>query len=429
MTKAGSFRSLPPRRVASALTVMWLLASACGLTILASTATQAQSFSAIYAFTAPGGVLPNSGVTIRAGVLYGTTLCAQYPNNCGAGTVYQVSRVGSVWAHTAISLLSVAAENPQARVVFGPDNLLYGTAALGGPHSAGGVFTLMPVATICKTANCFWPENVLHQFTGSPDGDIPGNGDLVWDPMGNIYGTTEFGGTSDLGTVFQMTKSGNGWNEMPVYSFTGPDGLGPVGGVILDSDGNLFGTTAEGGLYGDGTVFELTYVDGIGWTETVLYSFQNQSDGWFPYAGLVKDSAGNLYGTTSDGGNEGGGTVFELSPMGNSWAFTLLYSFSGQQGHMCGPQASLTIDDSGNLYGTTMCDGTNSLGNVFKLTNTQNGWEYSSLYDFTDGPDGAEPFSNVTIDTDGTLYGTATIGGNSSCNPPYGCGTVWMIKP
>jgi uncharacterized repeat protein (TIGR03803 family) len=312
--------------------------------------------------------------------------------------------------------------------VFGPDNHLYGTTIFGG-QLAGIVFNLTPQRSICKTANCFWAENVLHQFTGSPDGAAPGYGDLVWDPAGNIYGTTADGGTSNLGTVYQLTKSGNNWTEAPIYSFTGLDGKQPLAGVILDNNGKLFGTTAYGGLYGSGTVFELTYVNGVGWTQTVLYNFQNLSDGQWPIAGLAMDSAGNLYGAASDAGSGGGGTVFELSPVGNAWAFTLLYSFYGQQGQTCGPQASLTLNDSGHLYGTTFCDGTNSFGNVFKLTNTQNGWEYTSLHDFTDGPDGAESISNVTIDTDGTLYGTTVYGGNSSCNAPYGCGTVWMIKP
>lgn len=166
-----------------------------------------------------------------------------------------------------------------------------------------------------------------------------------------------------------------------------------------------------------------------GWTETVLYNFQNLGDGTSPYAGLAEDGAGNLYGTATDGGTGGGGTVFELSRVGNTWMFALLYSFSGQQGQLCGSYAPVSIDNSGSLYGTTFCDGANSFGNVFKLTNTRNGWQYLSVHDFTDGPDGAEPISNVTIDTDGTLYGTAQYGGNSACNAPYGCGVVWMIKP
>ena len=392
----------------------------CLITLVASLgpAAYAQTFTAIHAFNGVSGALPEAGVTIRAGVLYGTTPCVSYPSNCDNGTVYEIIPVGSNWYFTPISILSENAAQPQARVVFGPDNHLYSASFAGGPQQHGSVFNLTPKPTICRTANCFWTENVLYLFKDSPDGASPGGGDLIWDPMGNIYGATFSGGTSNLGTVFQMTKSGDNWTEAPVYSFTGPDGAGPFAGVILDSNGNLFGTTQQGGLYGFGTVFELTYNINSGWTETVLYSFQNLSDGQLPIAGLVGDSAGNLYGATSDGGGGGGGALFELSPAGNSWAFTLLYSFTGQQGMYCGPRASLSMDNPGNLYGTTLCDGANNLGNVFKLTNTQNGWQYTSLHDFTGGSDGAEPGSNVTFDTNSNLYGTAGTGGNSSCNPP-----------
>ena len=389
----------------------------------------AQTFSVVHAFNAPIGVLPLSGVTIKAGVLYGTTLCLQYPSNCGAGTVYQLKSIGSNWYYTPISLFSAGGHGPTARVLFGPDNHLYGTTTYGGSQFDGIVFNLTPRATICATANCFWTEKVLYQFAGTPDGAYPASGDLIWDAMSNIYGTTAEGGASGLGTVFQMTKTGNNWTEAPIYSFTGPDGKAPLGGLILDSKGNLFGTTSAGGLYGYGTVFELTYNINSGWTESVLYSFQNLSDGQAPFAGLIMDSAGNLYGATSDSGSGGGGTVFELSPAGNSWLFTLIYSFTEPLEQNCGPSASLTMDNSGNLYGTTLCDGANSFGSVFELTNMQNGWEYISLHDFTGNSDGAYPFSNVTIDTDGTLYGTAQNGGNLTCNASVGCGTVWMIKP
>ena len=428
MANHTQFSDLRSRRVAGSLVLVWLVAIIGGPTILAGTAG-AQTFSVVHAFNAPNGVIPYSGVTIRAGILYGTTVCLRYPNNCGNGSVYQIAPVGPNWYYTPISLFSGGGETPQARVVFGPDNYLYGTTFGGGPQGQGAVFSLTPRPTICATANCFWTEKALHFFTGSPDGDGPGGGDLVWDQLGNIYGTTIYGGTSSLGTVYQMTKSGNDWTEAPIYSFAGPDGGEPGAGVILDGNGNLFGTTYQGGLYGFGTVFELTYNINSGWAETVLYNFQNLNDGQAPFAGLVSDSAGNLYGATSDGGSGGGGTVFELSPVGDTWTFTVIYSFSGEQGKHCGARASLTMDNSGSLYAATFCDGANSLGNVFKLTNTQNGWQYTSLHDFTGGTDGAEPFSNVTIDADGTLYGTAAYGGNSSCNPPVGCGTVWKITP
>jgi uncharacterized repeat protein (TIGR03803 family) len=342
--------------------------------------------------------------------------------------VFQISHMGSNWSYAPILIFSGQAGTvPVARVVFGPDNRLYGTTYGGGSQGWGTVFSLGPAATICKNAACSWVEKVIYEFQGSPDAGYPGLGDLVWDSMGNMYGSTRFGGTSDLGTVFQMKKSGNIWTEAPIYSFTGLDGIVPPGGVILDGNGNLYGTTGGGGAHNLGTIFELTYTSGVGWTETVLYNFQNLSDGQYPGAGLIRDSAGNFYGSTTDGGSGRGGTIFELSPVGDSWVFATLYSFSGNPG--CGPLGALALDISGNLYGSTLCDGSNRLGNIFKLTNTQNGWEYISLHDFTGGGDGARPISNVAIDIDGTLYGTAEFGGNDSCNPPTGCGTVWMIKP
>ena len=188
------------------------------------------------------------------------------------------------------------------------------------------------------------------------------------------------------GTVYELTPSGNGYTESVLYSFSGPDGASPYAGLVFDNKGNLFGTTYRGGSNDAGTVFELTYVPGVGWTEHVLYNFQNASDGEYPFGGLIFDSAGNLYGTTIDGGSGGGGTVFELSPSGDTWTFKLLYSFSGQGD--CGPGATLTMDGAGNLYGTTYCDGIYNNGSVFKLSNTQNGWVYTSLHDFTGGTDG-----------------------------------------
>jgi uncharacterized repeat protein (TIGR03803 family) len=396
------------------------------LTLLASPVAQAQIFSVIHTFEdGVDGAGPLAGVTLRGNALYGRSLTAQ-----GKGSVYQIQHVGSNWVIVPIALLP---SYSFARVVFGPDGHPYGTTNIGGAKNDGTVFDLIVPLTICKTANCLWKENVLYQFEGGSDGRQPGYGDLIWDQKGSLYGTTNYGGPSDEGTVYQMTKSGNNWTESPIYSFSGSDGSTPIGGVILDKSGNLLGTTEWGGLYGFGTVFELTNKPGVGWVETVLYSFQNSTDGERPFATLALDSSGNLYGTTIDGGSGGGGTVFELLLSGDTWIFKLLYSFSGPQDQGCGPLYGLTLDAAGNnLYGTTNCDGTNAFGNVFRLSNTGNGWAYSSLYDFTGGNDGANPISNVTIDPNDstTLYGTAEAGGDiNNCNPPYGCGVVWVIKP
>lgn len=407
--------------------------------MLVTLSADTQTFSVIHTFSGlRDGGFPQSGVTLRDGVLYGTTWVGDV-NTAPLGTVYQMKNVGSNWNLDTVYIFhGEDGADPLARVMFGPDGHLYGTTPQGGAYNGGigTVFSLIPRSQLCRTANCFWTENVLHSFSGV-DGTFPGNGDLIWDQDGNIYGTTINAGyfeDQSNGNVFQLTPSGNGWTVTSLYSFpiSGPDGRAPYGGVTFDKNGNLWGTTSAGGEADQGTVFELKYVVGVGWQETVVHSFQGDSDGSIPAATLTPDSSGNLFGVTAGGGSGGGGTIFELSPSGNSWTFQVLHNFPGIQNALCGPEQPLTMDGQGNLYGTTYCSGANQKGNVFKLTNTPNGWVYTSVYDFTGGSDGLKPLSQVTIDTDGTLYGTTSEGGGgvgSSCTPYGGCGTVWMIKP
>jgi len=392
-------------------------------------AAQAQTFSVIHTFTGGGdGATPEAGVTYRAGTLYGT---AEYGGN-GYGTVYETMPLGNNWFTLPIFLFNgTDGAYPMARVVFGPDGHPYGTTVNGGTYGGGVVFDLIVPLTICKTASCFWKENVLYQFMFDPDGADPYYGDLTWDPQGiNIYDTTIYGGAYNLGAVYELMPNGSGgWKESVIYSFTGPDGEYPENTVIFDTsndnynNGSLFGTAYQGGLHGAGTVFELTkYMNQ--WLETNAYNFQNGSDGGYPVAGLVFDNnnPANLYGATTNGGSGGGGTIFELSPLNGTWTFTLLYSFSG--GANCGPRGTLTFDATfTNLYGTTYCDGKYNLGNIFKLTKVGNTWAYTDLYDFMGGNDGANPIGIVTIGGDGNLYGTASKGGTQ------GVGVVWQIKP
>jgi uncharacterized repeat protein (TIGR03803 family) len=394
-----------------------------------SSAAHAQTFSVIHQFALGNdGADPHGGVTLRGGALYGTTTAANQQSN---GNVYQITGTNDNWSLTPLFLFPddrSGGSTPAGRVVFGPDARLYGSTAGGGSmYNSGVVFTLTPPVSVCNAAACGWKENVLYTFTGSPDGASP-EGDLVFDRQGNIYGTTESGGDKGYGTVFKITKSGNTWTETPIWSFSGSDGFQPLSGVILDSNGNLFGT-AWGGRYGYGVVFELSYVNG-NWTETNIYDFKGGSDGENPEAGLTFDESGNLYGSTSAGGSGVGGTIFELIPSNGGWTFSLLYSLAGQPSQHSGPAAALTRDAVGSLYGTTLADGAYSEGSVFKLANTKNGWEYTSLHDFTGGGDGARPISNVTCDANGILYGTAQYGGfmDYPCQA-IGCGTVWMIKP
>lgn len=368
-------------------------------------------YAQTYMVFPPGnGAHPEAGVTIRGDFVYGTAASG----GLGGGAIYEVKHLGNIFNFT-----SGAA--PKARVVFGPDGHLYGTA------SGGAVFNLIPSPTVCSTAQCQpWRVTTLHAFTGYPDGAEPGYGDLTWDVQGNIYGTTTMGGTKDLGVVYEMmppVPPSKTWTESVIWNFTGPDGQNPQNAVIFDTNGNLLGTAEQGGANGFGTVFRLTQ-SGNTWTETNVYDFQGGTDGKSPIAGLMIDGSGNVYGATSDGGSGGGGTVFELVPSGNSYTFKLLYSFSGQQGNNCGPWGTLTTDATGSLYGTTYCDGSNHGGSVFKLTSTQNGWVYTSFHDFPAyRSDATNPISNVSFDANGNLWGTASFCGG-------GCeGLVWMIKP
>ncbi len=245
---------------------------------------------------------------------------------------------------------------------------------------------------------------------------------------GNIYGTTYGGGGGSCpggcGIVFKLTPAGSGWTESVIYTFAGgADGASPWAGVTFDHAGNLYGTTTAGGAFGAGTVYELS-PSGGGWTKRTLHSFQlSQTDGSAPFAGVIFDPSGNLYGATQYGGSGSGGTVFELSPSGGSWIFTTLYSFNASGGGRAkGPVANLAIDGAGNLYGTTAGDGVHGAGSVFKLTHAGGSWTYTSLHDFTGGSDGQLPRSNVVFDSSGNLYSTAYGGVD-------GKGVVFEITP
>jgi uncharacterized repeat protein (TIGR03803 family) len=295
-------------------------------------------------------------------------------------------------------------------------------------------------------------ETVLYRFTAYPhDGANPRAG-LIADQNGNLYGTTEDGGPWNYGTVFKLTPpatASGAWTETVLYSFTGhTDGEKPLGGLIADQNGNLYGTTYDGGASGYGTVFELgpPAVAGGSWTETVLHSFDpNGSDGFQPTAGLIADQNGNLYGTTQYGGGQGYcgspgcGTVFELTPPatpGGTWTETVLHSFAGYPNDGGVPTARLIVDKKRNLYGTTYiggpgCSDVHGCGTVFKLTPPTKGggtWTETVLYSFLGGNDGAFPYyAGLIADKKGNLYGTTEEGGNG-CEI-YGCGTVFELTP
>ncbi len=412
------------------------------LTTTPTQLAQAQTFTVLHNFTGgTDGAVPIAGLSMdRTGNLYGTTIGGGIQGtHCGSfggcGTVFVLSNKGSGWILTPLYVFQGGNDgsNPMARVIIGPDGSLYGTTIAGGQGQGclfngstgcGTVFNLRPPTHACGRAVCSWTETILYNFLGSSaDGANPYSGDLLFDHAGDLYGTTLEGGTVNAGTVFELTPHNGTWTENFHYSFYVSSALmAPTSGVVFDSSGNLYGTTESGGSCDGvgGGVYELT-PSSHGWTETDLHLFNCVSDGGQPIGGLISDNSGGFYGTTSINGAGVGGTVYVLSPSNGTWTFSVAYSFNGDGGY--GPYDSLTMDTTGNLYGTTYQDGANRFGAVFKLTPSGSGWTYTSLHDFTGGSDGGYPEGNVILDGNGNLYGTTTFGG------AHGFGVVFQITP
>jgi uncharacterized repeat protein (TIGR03803 family) len=339
---------------------------------------------------------------VGAAVLAGLPLLAGIAAPATAAPVFSV-----VYTFTG----GADGSNPTAGLIADSAGDLYGTTPYGG-LGFGVVFELSPEGS----------ETVLYTFTGGDDGSGPYGG-LVQDASGNLYGTTYEGGPSHAGVVFRLDPTGQ---ETVLHAFTGgSDGASPVAALIRDDAGNLYGTTQFGGnpacQNGCGVVFE---IDATG-LETVLYRFAGGRDGQQPVAGLLRDATGNLYGTTLYGGAPGGkcgtagcGTVFKLSPTAEE---IVLHAFRGPDGEL--PEAGVVQDSAGNLYGTTLGGGAYNEGTVFMLGPT--GLE-TVLHSFADLADGSRPGAGVIRDTSGNLYGTTSIGPSGGT---YTSGVVFKLSP
>ncbi|MEI9929196.1 MAG: choice-of-anchor tandem repeat GloVer-containing protein [Rhizomicrobium sp.] len=369
---------------------------------------RSQTLNVVHNFTGGGdGGSPVDGFTMGpTGILYGT---ASAGGDSGYGVVFKITGKGK---EAVLHSFAGGADGaiPNGGVLLDASGALFGTTTAGGASGSGTVFRI-------NGKN----ESVLYSFAGGVDGADP-QAALAMDTVGNLYGTTAQGGTSNSGTVFELVapkkKSGR-WKEIVLYSFgTSSDGATPVSGVMLDSTGNLYGTTSLGGDYGYGTVFKLSH--GKAWTETKLHSFQNADDGAYPYAGVISDTGGNFYGATTQAGTSGGGTVFALTPSGGSLKFSVLTSLPGWG--ISGPFRNLMMDETGTIYGTTHCDGDDNAGTIFKLTPSGGNWTYALLYTFTGGTDGQFTISNL-VSKSGKLYGTTIAGGAN------GAGVVYTLTP
>ncbi|HWY23005.1 MAG TPA: choice-of-anchor tandem repeat GloVer-containing protein [Candidatus Acidoferrum sp.] len=326
---------------------------------------------------------------------------------------------------------------PSSSLIFDASGNLYGTTVNGGTDNIGTAYELSP------KIGGGWTEKLLYSFAkNGTDGQNPAGG-LIFDSAGNLYGTTDIGGTDGVGTVFELSPPvppATTWTEKVLYSFlnNSTDGQNPANSLVMDSAGNLYGTTGSGGVFVVGTAFELRPTAGGGWTETVLHSFHQTAgggDGSDPRSGLILDSAGNLYGTTLFGGALGGGTVYQLSPStGGTWTETILYSFANDKVDGGLPSGgSLILDAAGNLYGTTTAGGPAGGGTVFRLSPSSGGvWKEKVLHYFLaqSSSDGSNPFGSLTLDSAGNLYGTTLVGGTGTCpGTQQACGIVYELRP
>jgi uncharacterized repeat protein (TIGR03803 family) len=395
--------------------------------------------SVLHTFTGGSDGSGPLGLTFdNAGNLYGTTSSGGNAAGCnssgGCGTVFEMTPgTNGQWTETMLySFGNVNRwEVGPLGVVFDNAGNLYGATYGGGIglcySGCGTVFKLSP------RSNGQWTETLLHAFTAQNDGYNP-YGDVVLSASGHVFGTTYLGGRDgDLnGTIFELIPaSGNQWSEK-VYEFPLTDGAVPMAEVIADSSGNLYGTTIGGGPYNAGTVFELTPSGKNGWKETLIYTF-NSGLVSSP-AGLIFDHAGNLYGATGFGGASQHGSVFELSQVaGGGWQEKDLISFSSVGGPV-EPVGALVFDSAGHLYGVTSQGGAHGLGTVFELTRSASGqWTAQVIHSFSGYPsDGANPQAGLIVDSAGNLYGTTQRGGSSAeCTGGIGnivgCGTVFRL--
>jgi uncharacterized repeat protein (TIGR03803 family) len=377
--------------------------------LFAARPAQAHTETVLYNFTdGSDGAYPEQTLTSdHAGNFYGTTLSG----GLGYGIVFELSPKGSGGWNEIVLYSFTGGEdgaNPSGPLIFDSVGNLFGTASGGGTYGDGVVFELSPLGT-------GWRESVLHDFAGGADGKFPISG-VIFDAAGNLYGTTYNGWKT--ATIFEMSPSGSGWTEQVIYAVETSGA-----GLTMDAAGNIFSATYS-------EVFELSPNGNGGWTPTVIHTFTAYpKDGYYADTAPVLDKAGNIYGTTLEGGPDNGGTVYRLRPeKKGKWTETILHSFKGFK-HGNAPVAGIVFDEAGNIYGTTLWGGSQDWGTVFELVAPvgKGGYEEKILWSFT-GADGLGPYAGVILDSAGNLYG-ATYKGGTTYGDNYGYGVVFEVTP
>src|SRR5579863_4919392 len=419
--QSNTFFSTSPHKLFSLL----ILLAVC-LAPSVTLAAQAQSFSVLYSFNGPpDGNAPNSSLLVDgSGNIYGVTY--------GGGVSYEGTafKLSSSGKETVLYSFLAGYGNRPDSVIQDADGTLYGTTTYGGSYGQGAVFKLDHKGN----------ETVLYSFRGAAKSSGFDPNGVVRDEQANLYGTTGVGGEAGgcfgygCGIVFKLDSAGK---QTVLYTFKGgADGGYPSGPIVRDAAGNLYGETAYGGdlscfpPYGCGTVFKL---DPAG-KKTIFHKFTGTGgDGEHPWAGLVGDNEGNLYGATFEGGTgpnctsaeNGCGTVFKVDRTGK---VTILHSFTGSGADFPPIYAALALDEKGNIYGTTPNGGSQNCGSgcgaIFMLNPAG---KETILHEFVGGTEGATPGAGVTFDSAGNIYGTTSVGGDLACNNGTGCGTVFKI--
>jgi hypothetical protein len=466
------FRAMNPNRKYRAMSAFLTVILA-----IASAASAEWKEKMLYSFQGPDGAGPIGGVVFdKQGNLYGATQdggsdSCRSANQCG--TVFKLAppaKQGDPWTETVLYVFKGNASNdgatPFGGLVIDSFGNLYGTTGYGGTGDCtllgsklgcGTVFELSPPAR----EGGAWTETILYSFPTAKQGYLP-NGDLVFDGAGNLYGATMFGGgkgtTCDpfyggqCGVAFELSppkEKGGAWTEKVLHNFAGigngqqtGDGANPNGGLVLDGNGSLYGTTYIGGYncphnsnQGCGTVFKLRLPsrEGAAWTESILHQFKDAPDGGGPSAGAAFGKKGELYGTTvgGGGGNYPSGTAFELIPDTNgSWTERVLHSFQDSNDGS-EPRAAVVIGTNGELYSTASGGGAYFAGTLFRLKgNPAGGWTFAVLYSFNgaNNGDGAYPAGNIVLSA-GNIFGTTEVGGTGTGCGYGGCGTVFRVWP